>query len=242
MYCRESRRVGNQFHLCWNIVKFVIFDLDGTLVDSLPLNLAIVNEIRTQKGMPLVSRSVFAPFLSLGAYRIATEFFPDDDEEIIVKKFRVIYGRSLTSVSDLYDGAIPFIKMLRSAGIALAVCSNKPYALCKKVLSDVGLFDEFKVVLGGDSLGVSKPDPLTLQHIASLIGVSVAQGLFVGDSYVDFATASAAGMPYIHHQLGYDDSQQLLPETVQLFNYQQLNESLPFLIFSQTPAWDGKIS
>jgi phosphoglycolate phosphatase len=106
------------------------------------------------------------------------------------------------------------LKVFKSRNIRLAICSNKPENLCKKVLSEVNLDSYFDVVVGGDTLAKRKPDPLPLMHVLKSIKINPNQALYVGDSLIDKNTAKSAGIDFAFFAGGYDPKITLEPNDI----------------------------
>src|SRR5262249_32086136 len=105
----------------------------------------------------------------------------------------------------LFSGAAWTLRELASHGIKLAICSNKPESLCKKVLAETRLIGLFDIVVGGDTAARSKPDPEPLEFAMCQWALGGNSVVFVGDSTVDQKASSAAGVPFIFFSSGYDD-------------------------------------
>ncbi|WP_308915630.1 HAD-IA family hydrolase [Jannaschia sp. LMIT008] len=185
----------------------VIFDLDGTLVDSLLAIRAAILEVCDAMGLPLPEPAAVRTFVGsgvpVGMRRLLAWAGADaarHDEA--VERMGAAYLRVPAEANTVYPGVRNMLAALRDRGLALAVCTNKPMAPTAKVLDGLAL-GPFDAVVGGDTLPVRKPDPAPLRHAASLLGVPVARALYVGDSEVDHATAAAAGMRFAFVEGGY---------------------------------------
>jgi phosphoglycolate phosphatase len=188
--------------------QVVVFDLDGTLTDSAPAIGVVLNGLRAERGlMPLAARSyrgwisLGAPALVGAALDLPTPATPDQ-----VSEFRRRYAASRGTPADLYPGVVDMLAELDAAGRPMGVCSNKPHALCEKVLDETGIRRFFRAVAGGDSVPRSKPDPM---HLAQTLARMQCEGqpfFYVGDSRIDAEAAAAAGAVFLWAAYGYADA------------------------------------
>ncbi|AKO95587.1 2-phosphoglycolate phosphatase, prokaryotic [Marinovum algicola DG 898] len=185
----------------------IAFDLDGTLIDSVPQIADCVNTALATRGAgPLTQRTVQG-FVGKGlpalVRQVARELhLPEADTDPLHDEILALYTRVETPASALYPGVRAALAVLRDEGHSLAICTNKPHAATLKCLADTGLTLLFDRVIGGDSLPTRKPDPAMLH--AALDGAGTA--LYVGDSETDAETAAAAGIPFLLFTEGYRKS------------------------------------
>ena len=141
-----------------------------------------------------------------GAVLVGNALEISDNEALsMVPKFREYYFRVPTPLESVYPGVFNILQQLFARRIRLAICSNKPEKLCKKVLSETGLERYFEVVIGGDTLSLKKPDPAPLKHSIGLLKINSEQILYVGDSLIDKKASKAAGIDFAYFSGGYDD-------------------------------------
>ena len=187
----------------------VIFDLDGTLVDSGPDLTAAMNAVLAEEGLPELAEATVRHLVGDGArallrrgYAADGQAFPDGAAgDALVERFIEHYRARLTDRTRPFPGAEACLDRLAGAGAALAVCTNKPHDLAVGVLEGLGLMGRFAEVLGRDSLPACKPDPAPLLEILRRTGR--ARGVMIGDTMTDVAAARAAGMPVMLATFGY---------------------------------------
>ena len=186
----------------------IIFDLDGTLIDSVGDIHAALNQMLTQAGHdPLVIETVTS-FVGKGSSNLVKRVIdhvgmPDDaaSHAHYLSEFLDIYTSAPAKFTTVFDHVYEVLTEFHSSGIALGLCTNKPEAPTNVVLDAFGLTTFFGSIVCGDRLPSRKPDPAMLHLVMQELGVE--RCLFVGDSEVDVATAKAAGMPIALFTSGY---------------------------------------
>ena len=194
----------------------IVFDLDGTLIDSAPVVADVLNAMRQQHSKNALGIDCYRSWSSEGGAVLvgnALEISPKDAEQF-VPEFRRRYFELPTPLNSVYPGVIEMLKAFKSRNISLAICSNKPEHLCKKVLNEVNLDSYFDIVVGGDTLAKRKPDPLPLMHVINEIGINPNEILYVGDSLIDKNTAISAGIDFAFFAGGYDSKIALGPSDI----------------------------
>ncbi|TKS54894.1 phosphoglycolate phosphatase [Luteimonas yindakuii] len=188
----------------------VLFDLDGTLVDSASDIAEAVNRMLAELGLPRVPEARILGWIGEGAHQLITSALRDAgstlDADAVYARFMVHYEACLLLDPRLYDGVVDTLQALRDRGVRMAVCTNKPSRFVPPLLAAMGIDGYFEGVVGGDSLAWRKPDPRPLLHLAAQLDVEPARCLMVGDSETDFAAARAAGMPVVLVSYGYPRS------------------------------------
>lgn len=182
----------------------VVFDLDGTLIDSLPDVTKAVNLLLADEGQPLLPQSVVNTFVGSGEKvlmqrLIAATAFEPDDAERLMPGF-IAHYKTAALDTKLFPGAREALDRLRAAGVPIGLCTNKPRAPLVPTLEAAGLADVFGVVVAGDDLPLRKPDPAPLFHCFRALGAET--GIYVGDSEVDAETAKRAGVPFVIYAHG----------------------------------------
>ena len=185
----------------------LVFDLDGTLIDSVPQIHAAANIVFGIKGFPPLPQDTVRGFVGngLGALvsRSMAHLGVEPDTALhaeLMASFVKIYEEAF-DLTALYPGVSTALRDLRLAGHRLAICTNKPLGPTHAVLQHFNLARFFPVIIGGDSLPQRKPDPAPLR--AALEALGPGKGLFVGDSEVDAETARAAHIPLLLFSGGY---------------------------------------
>lgn len=197
----------------WVDTKAILFDLDGTLLDSAPdLSLA-VDLMLGELGRAPVGEERVRAWVGNGAQRLVkralTGRMDGEPEQSLfrraVTRFFALYDEHLTDRTVPYPGVLEALERLASAGYALAVVTNKPERFTLPLLDSVGLSDYFSVVVSGDSLRTKKPDPAPLVYAARRLGCEPGRAVMVGDSLNDIQAGRAAAMrtawvPYGYNQ------------------------------------------
>jgi phosphoglycolate phosphatase len=188
-------------------IEGVIFDLDGTLVDTIEDIGDAANAMFGHYGLPLHSTSEYMKWVGSGVIKLIERALSDDHDpgqvQTCVKTFREIYSRILHNKSRLYDGIPALLGELTGRGIKLAVLSNKPDDFTKKIAGYFLSRWPFHTVLGQRDGVPRKPDPAAALEIAEQMEVDTGKILFVGDSDNDVLTALAAGMVPVGVTWGY---------------------------------------
>jgi phosphoglycolate phosphatase len=184
----------------------VLFDLDGTLVDSAPDFVATLGLLRAEHGMPPIALAQLRPHVSKGSRAMLATAFPGLDEavrEALVPRFLALYEQELARHGGVFDGIENLLAAIEHAGSRWGIVTNKPEYLARLLLPRLGWDTRCAVLLGGDSLPVKKPDPLPLLHAARTLGVAVRDCVYIGDDERDILAARAAHMRSIAALWGY---------------------------------------
>lgn len=186
--------------------KAVLFDLDGTLLDSAPDMLAVANSMRQQHGLPPMAMEPLRAQVSKGSRAMLGAAFPDVDpgeRDGWVPRFLELYESELGRHGAPFDGVEPMLAALEAAGTPWGIVTNKPEYLARKLIPLLGWQTRCAVLIGGDTLSVRKPDPLPLTTAAHQIGIDPADCIYVGDDERDIVAARAAGMASVVALWGY---------------------------------------
>lgn len=190
--------------------RAVVFDLDGTLVDSVPDLQAALNWLLPQHGRRDVAREEVIGMVGDGIAKLVERAFaatggpPDGRLEDLIGVFSDHYEAHAVRLTTPFPGAITALAGLQDAGCRLGICTNKPEGATHEVLRALDLACFFEAVAGGDTLpGVRKPDPAHPAHVLNLLGVEATSAVMVGDSANDIRSGKGAGMPTVAVTFGY---------------------------------------
>lgn len=190
-------------------VKFpagVLFDLDGTLLDSAPDMLAAVNAMRARRGRGPMLLADLRPHVSKGSRAMVAAAFMDIDaaeREAWIPEFLAEYEQALGRHGAPFEGVEAMLGMLEAAGTPWGIVTNKPEYLARQLMPLLGWDTRCAVLLGGDTLPVRKPDPTPLLVAAERMGVAAGSCAYVGDDERDIIAARAAGMTSVVALWGY---------------------------------------
>ncbi len=206
-------------------LRCILFDLDGTLIDSAPDLADAVDRMLQQLGHAPAGETQVRHWVGNGAQRLVMRALTgrmdgDPGEELTRRALQLFldgYRGQLSLRSRLYPGVREGLDRLLADGYRLACVTNKPEALARPLLDDLGLGPAFPVVVGGDTTVEKKPSPLPLQHAIEALGALPAEALMVGDSRNDVEAARNAGIPVVCVPYGYNhggDIRQAGPDAV----------------------------
>ncbi len=184
----------------------VLFDLDGTLLDSAPDMVATVNRMRATRGRPPMPLEALRPHVSKGSRAMSAAAFPELGGEVpgeMIREFLDVYEQELGRHGAPFAGVAELLAAIEAAGSRWGIVTNKPEYLARQVLPKLGWDSRSAVLVGGDSLPERKPHPLPLLHAAQAVGVDIADCAYVGDDERDIVAARAAGMHSVVALWGY---------------------------------------
>ncbi len=192
-------------------LEAVLFDLDGTLIDSAPDLAAALNRLLAGEGRRELSLGEVVAMIGDGAPKLIERAFAATGDgvegrrlEALRAAFLADYEANGAVLTRPYPGVVETLERLTGEGLRLGLCTNKPGRATRAVLAELGLAGHFGAVLGGDELdGVRKPDPRHLLALLELLGAGPERAAMVGDSENDVAAARAAGLPVIVVAFGY---------------------------------------
>ena len=195
----------------------ILFDLDGTLVDTAPDLMRAHNHVMTKFGYPTKSTEEIRNLVGKGAGALIgrsiwgqakKEFHSVNDLKIkdqMSKEFVDYYGKNIISESTLINGVKEFLKWCKEQNISMAVCTNKQEHLSNDLLKKIGIYDFFEYVAGSDTFDYCKPDPRHLTSVVEILDGDVKKTIMIGDSETDANAAKAAEIPIILLENGYTE-------------------------------------
>ncbi len=184
----------------------VLFDLDGTLVDSAPDLLAATNQLLVENGRAPIKLELLRPVVSKGSRAMLAVAFPDlgvEARELLLPAFLGHYAAAIAEHGQAFEGIEALLARIERAGVRWGIVTNKPEKLAHAVVQEMGWGERCAVLVGGDSLPRRKPDPDQLLHACELLGVEAGRCVYVGDDERDIQAARAAGMPSVVALWGY---------------------------------------
>ncbi len=187
-------------------LRAVLFDLDGTVLDTAPDMHRALNILRREESRATLPFDLVRPRVSHGAAGLLGVGFPDADEprlRTLQTRFLEIYRAGLSVETTLFPGMDAVLEDLARRGLAAGIVTNKAAWLTDPLLDELGLRARFACVVSGDTVAERKPHPLPLLHAAKLAGVDAAECIYVGDALRDVQAAQAAGMPALIARYGY---------------------------------------
>lgn len=175
-------------------IKAVLFDLDGTLVDTAADLLGTLDDLRAELALPPLTAPLPPAMAARGGRGILTAGLPEiGDAEQLLPRYLQIYTSRLARLSRPYDGIQELLVCLRAKGMRLAIVSNKPEGLARLLVDQLDWRQYFGSVVGGDTLAVRKPAPDPVWRACEELGVAAASCVMVGDDRRDIESARAAG-------------------------------------------------
>lgn len=190
----------------------IVFDLDGTIVDTAPDLVGATNHVLADLGAEPLPDKVLRPWISYGARRMIVEALvtrqlsPSDAEiDRQLDRFLDYYTQNIARESRPFPGVLDALDRLAAAGATLAVCTNKREGLSRQLLNELDMTRRFKAIAGRDTFPVCKPDPAHLTGAIELAGGSITRAVMIGDSGIDIATAKSARVPVVAVSFGYTE-------------------------------------
>jgi len=192
-------------------IETVLFDLDGTLVDSAPDLHVAANKLLAEENRRSVTLGEIIMMIGDGvpklverAFEATGEVARDDNLAALTTRYLEFYEPHAADLTRPFPGAIDCLHRLKNQGFALALCTNKPYDPALEILDSLGLAEALTVVIGGDSLpGIRKPDPRHLLAAIDKLGADAHSTVMIGDNANDINAAKAANLPAIVCRFGY---------------------------------------
>ena len=195
----------------------ILFDLDGTLVDTAPDLMRAHNHVMKKFGYPTKSTEEIRNLVGKGAGAMIgrsiwgqakKEFGKVNDEKVkkeMVTEFIDFYGKNIINESTLIRGVKEFLNWCKDQSISMAVCTNKQERLSNDLLKKIGIYDYFEYVAGSDTFDYCKPDPRHLTSVVEILDGDIKKSIMIGDSETDANAAKAAEIPIILLEDGYTE-------------------------------------
>jgi phosphoglycolate phosphatase len=206
----DGADTGSEFEM--NSPRIVVFDLDGTLVDTAPDLIAALNYVLDREGLPPVPLASARNMIGAGARKLLERGLELEgrtmstaDIDRLTKVFIDYYAAHIADESRPFAGLEAALDELASQGYRFAVCTNKLEWLSKLLLDRLDLSARFAAICGADTFGVAKPDPAILRETVKQAGAELSGAIMVGDAGPDVGVARRAGVPVIGVEFGYTD-------------------------------------
>jgi phosphoglycolate phosphatase len=192
--------------------RTIVFDLDGTLVDTAPDLINALNFVLDREGLPPVPLDSARNMIGAGARKLIERglelegrFASVEDVTRLTSDFIDYYAAHIADVSRPFEGLEGALDDLQALGYRFAVCTNKLEWLSKLLLDQLGLSSRFSAICGADTFGISKPDPAILKQTIARAGGHLSSTIMVGDAGPDIDVARGAGIPVIGVEFGYTE-------------------------------------
>ena len=189
----------------------ILFDLDGTLVDTAPDLIRAHNHVMKKFGYPTKSIEELKNAVGKGAKALMAkangkwQWFDEKVQNEMTDEFLSYYGENILHDSKLINGVIEFLEWCKKENISMAVCTNKTEHLAVDLLKKIGIYDFFEYVAGYNTFDYCKPDPRHLTNIIEILDGDIKKSLMIGDSETDANAAKAAGIPMVLLKYGYTE-------------------------------------
>jgi len=188
----------------------ILFDLDGTIVNTAPDLMAAHNHVMKKFGHDEKKMSDIKSLAGKGAWVMMQRSFKEEikDENIkkaMTKEFIDFYAKNIDRNSEPLNGVINFLDWAKNKNIAMAVCTNKQERLAIDLLKKLNMYKYFEYVAGSDTFSFNKPDPRHLTDVVEIIGGDLKKTIMIGDSEVDASSADNARLPFVLVKDGYTE-------------------------------------
>lgn len=222
----------------------LVFDLDGTLVDSAPDLVAATNHALADLGLPAIPAETLRTAIGFGARRMILEglnhtghMLPDTDVDRLLARFLAYYEPNIARESRPFHGTAAALEQFRAAGFRLAVCTNKRLALAQHLLRELDLAPLFDAVAGRDTFEVYKPHPDHVLGAIRMAGGDARAAVMIGDTAIDVAAARAAAVPVVACTFGYSEipAESLGADAV-ISHYSELDAAVRSLLANSAAA------
>ncbi len=216
----------------------LVFDLDGTLVDTAPDLVAATNHALADLGLPPIPAETLRHTIGFGARRMIVEglnqtgrTLPEAELDRLLALFLDYYEPNIARESRPFDNAVETLERLRAGGARLAVCTNKRLALAEKLLHELGIDSLFAAIAGRDSFPVYKPHPDHVRGAIRMANGDASYAVMIGDTGIDIAAARAASVPVIGCTFGYaEEPMEILAPDAVISHYSELEGAVRALL------------
>ncbi|RLA07763.1 MAG: phosphoglycolate phosphatase [Gammaproteobacteria bacterium] len=194
-----------------NKIQAVLFDMDGTLVDTAPDMADTLNLLLKKNNLTKLDQKIIRPFVSQGAMaliKLAFQSCSIKKQETLKDEYLTMYQDNFTNKSALFEGTNKILSYLDKNNIKWGIVTNKPHGFAKPLLEHLKIYKNCAVLVCGDSLAKNKPHPLPLKIAAQKINIDVKKCIYIGDDIRDMQAAIAAKMPCAVAKWGYIDKQE----------------------------------
>jgi phosphoglycolate phosphatase len=224
--------------------RTLVFDLDGTLVDTAPDLISALNFVLHREGLAPVPLEKARNMIGAGARKLIERGLELEDRPMgvddlnrLTRDFVAYYAEHIADESRPFEGLEAALDELEAQGFRFAVCTNKLEWLSKLLLDKLGLSKRFAAICGADTFGVAKPDPVILQQTLARAGGPLSGAIMVGDAGTDIGVARRAGIPVIGVEFGYTDVPiaELKPDRL-IGHFRELPAAVNSLIRAATPS------
>tara|TARA_B100000427_G_C15386761_1_gene541426 strand:- start:242 stop:904 length:663 start_codon:yes stop_codon:yes gene_type:complete len=208
----------------------ILFDLDGTLVDTAPDLMNAHNHVMKKFSLHRKDLKDIKHLAGRGSWVMMQRSFKEEikDEKVkkeMIKEFINHYSKNIDKSSKPIKGVVDFLKWAKSKNISMGICTNKQERLAVDLLKKLKLFDFFEYVAGSDTFAFNKPDPRHLTDVVEIIGGDLKKTIMVGDSEVDSMSASNAKIPFVLIEDGYTEkSSKEIPHDVLIKDFQNFEK------------------
>lgn len=191
-------------------IRSVLFDLDGTLLDTAPDLANALNAVLQESGKPALAFDTIRPHVSHGASALITLGFEKSNTDPMFESYRLrlleFYQQNLCQQTTFFDDMERVLASIEARGLSWGIVTNKPARFTEPLLENLGLLRRASCIVSGDTLPRKKPHPDPLLHAARILGIAPEQAVYVGDARRDIEAAQAAGMRSLVALFGYLDA------------------------------------
>ena len=211
------------------IKDLVIYDLDGTLVDSAITVTKVLNSMRQSRGLPDLEVTFVRPLTALGGNELIKIALQCESREIdkLLSEFRGIYSHEKIGLETVFEEVLETLGTIKRQGCKLSICTNKPRHLAIKTLEALKLRSFFDAEVCGGDIQNLKPAPDPLIELTKKFNINTSKCCFIGDTVVDYKAADNCGIDFLYYDSGYDKNLNLLYKPIRITRH---SEALPYIL------------